>query len=424
MVHVEQIKSGGYLFGMPNSTSRISGTMFRSRSPQSSERRHKSIRSMMDRISINYDLCGHLYRGLRLVRDSTDRVRLDIDSAGRDEDTRQTVKSMRMPNGHIPTAMSATIRMFHDGMKSFRPTVEQIEAFAEIDPTISVDTYCQPFPSFLIELPSAFANRFTFQSPVTPGSIAFEPDEFGFVTHRPLAVIMDHHPEVGSLAITIVTDSTACFSYSMVIGEMSRNVTISDDIQSIIESDETAEKIDKREYFVKQGFSEEFVDKADAIATQTINLFHHMVRYIATASVNACLTLMQFGYKETLTPERSRIIDLLQKTAKRKDLADKHKLNEEALRKAPRVFAFSQEINIRSAVGSSDACDEQDRKSGTVKPHWRRSHWRTQRFGKALSESKRILIPHTMVHRDRFAGKPSDTNVTYKPPGSSNADQA
>jgi len=419
--HVQDLPN---VFGAPSSISRIYGTMFRSTQTASSKNRHKSFRAMFDRINIDYELAGNLYSGIDLFRDDKEFVRLQINAKPGDRKTAGILQTMRQTNGYVPTAMTATIRMFNDGVKSFRPTAEQLEAFAEIDPTISLDTYCQPFPNFVIELPVSFAERFAFQSPVTPGSIPDEPDEFGFVKHRPLAVILDHHPKVGSLAITIVCDSTACFSYSVILGETDRNVTISDDIQSIIESDIKSAHGYDRSKALELGFSAEVFDEADRIAKTKSHDLHRMVRYIITASVNACLSLMQFGYKENLTPERARLMDLLQKTSKRKDLADKHKMNEEALRKAPRIFSFSQEINIRLAVGSSEACDEQDRKMGTVKPHWRRSHWRTQRFGKALSESKRILIPHTMVCKDRFAGKKSDTSVTYIPPEKGDADQA
>ena len=41
------------------------------------------------------------------------------------------------------------------------------------------------------------------------------------------------------------------------------------------------------------------------------------------------------------------------------------------------------------------------RESSTVKPHWRRGHWRQQRHGPKLSQVKRVWIKPTMINQDR-----------------------
>lgn len=54
----------------------------------------------------------------------------------------------------------------------------------------------------------------------------------------------------------------------------------------------------------------------------------------------------------------------------------------------------------RSVTGSLGNYVEESARGGwTVSPHWRRPHWRMQRYGVGLSEVKRILIPAVMVNK-------------------------
>lgn len=50
----------------------------------------------------------------------------------------------------------------------------------------------------------------------------------------------------------------------------------------------------------------------------------------------------------------------------------------------------------------------------TVKPHWRRGHWRMQRHGTCLEQVKRIRIKPVLIHKASFVGDLSTTTVNYQ----------
>ena len=62
----------------------------------------------------------------------------------------------------------------------------------------------------------------------------------------------------------------------------------------------------------------------------------------------------------------------------------------------PMRFAFAEEV----VVYSREAVDGDRNGVGgwTVKPHWRRGHWRLQPCGPGRSERRRIAIPSVLVN--------------------------
>ncbi|MCM0751078.1 hypothetical protein DEA98_05895 [Brucella pseudogrignonensis] len=59
--------------------------------------------------------------------------------------------------------------------------------------------------------------------------------------------------------------------------------------------------------------------------------------------------------------------------------------------------------------GYRTSFDKRKMLGGTAVGHWRRGHWRNQRFGKALAESRLLWIRPTMVGADKdiIDGRPT-----------------
>lgn len=58
-------------------------------------------------------------------------------------------------------------------------------------------------------------------------------------------------------------------------------------------------------------------------------------------------------------------------------------------------------VGERSEHGEDD--DGQIAGSGTMAPHWRRAHWRTQACGVGRQDRKLVLVPRVLVNADKLA---------------------
>lgn len=69
-------------------------------------------------------------------------------------------------------------------------------------------------------------------------------------------------------------------------------------------------------------------------------------------------------------------------------------------------FGFSK---IHFVGTSYKRTNNKDLNSNTVSPHWRRGHWRNQKYGENLSQSKLIWIMPTIVNKDK--GEPTQGHL-------------
>lgn len=82
--------------------------------------------------------------------------------------------------------------------------------------------------------------------------------------------------------------------------------------------------------------------------------------------------------------------------------------------KSSTYYSFHQSVQLFSREGDpGDGTGE----GSEVKCHWRRGHWRQQRYGPQLSLQKRIRIAPVLVRRDKFDGELKDAQATYNHAG-------
>lgn len=76
----------------------------------------------------------------------------------------------------------------------------------------------------------------------------------------------------------------------------------------------------------------------------------------------------------------------------------------------PKIISFVQHVQLYDVEPGKSSSSHPH---GTPKPHWRKGHWRRQRFGEKLAQIKRVFIRPVLVNESQFVGNTGDTSVTY-----------
>lgn len=268
--------------------------------------------------------------------------------------------------------------LFAGGLKTFEIDSKTLESFEHYDLNLAPADYHQPFPTFLIDFPEEFAKRHTTK------------DEKGR-DQTPLMGVLDFNKEFNSLHTIISMSNQMALTYHL---DLNTN-----------DPTETIEDIIKRH----RGRTLTGLRQTDED--------WRIGEIILRAGINVSLMTTYYGLRDLgpINPSHfNRTQDRLRRAIKRKDqgLID---VNQKALWKIPFCYGFSQtaplftnEPSAKSAQGVSGGV------SGHVSPHWRRGHWRRQRFGQGLSQVKVIAVPAVFVNSDMALGGSSATSVTYK----------
>src|SRR5215475_13696612 len=90
-----------------------------------------------------------------------------------------------------------TGRLLLDGPRMFRPTVAECQALEEIEVSVPMQDYEQPFPTFVVEFPAGYG-----QVKLVEGA-----DYLGRVSpYRPVACVVRHERDLGMVLTTTLTD--------------------------------------------------------------------------------------------------------------------------------------------------------------------------------------------------------------------------
>ncbi len=260
------------------------------------------------------------------------------------------------------------------GPKVFRPRLDECLALEEIEVSVPIASYAQPFPTMVIELPEAYQNHYPMQGDSALGSLG--PPT---VAYKPVAVILRHDPSLPVLASMIVTDTLTELCLCGLMGDPAKDV-LEEDIHARL----------------RGGFLSN-------------DLEMNMQARVTRVALNACLLLMNRGFRES--PQTNwDLIARLKKRAQKKVRPEIQALNARDLLMVPTVYEFVQHTDVRRMVGSTSAC-ESTATGRKVTPHWRSAHWRAQHYGHRNSLTKQVLISHVMVNRHLFGGTPSQTTV-------------
>jgi hypothetical protein len=251
------------------------------------------------------------------------------------------------------------------GPKLFRPTARQSEPLEQVELSVRVADYRQPFPTCVVEFPDDYATIRLIPAAVA-GSMFVRP---GFaVAHQENGVI------VVALVYPPVCGHEGYYSCHMglatgVIEEiLLEYATISD-----------GHTTPPPGLYSEGGPSEWFIPFV-RVALNFLMLAAGGHRLIGPANPAQAKTL------------RERI-----KRAKKGRQKDKLKDLRNRLRHLPSVYALAQEIKLFDR--EQPPTDPNPDADGTPKtPHWRKGHWRLMAVGVGRTERKRVFIKPVLVN--------------------------
>lgn len=268
--------------------------------------------------------------------------------------------------------------LFAGGLKTFEIDAGTLESFEHYDLNLSPADYHQPFPTFLIDFPEKFAMTHISK------------DEKG-VDQIPLFGVLDFNKTFNSLHTTICLSNEMSLTYHLDLNPDNEQETIEDIIK-------------KHRGRTLTGFRQSADD-------------WRIGELILRAGINVSLMTTYYGVRDIGPANSSHFIrtkDRLTRAVKRgeKDLIE---LNQRALWKIPYCYGFTQTAPLFTKASTPKQPGQSpDGSSGHLKPHWRRGHWRRQRYGPASSLSKVIAVPAVFVNSDFALGGAAATSTTYK----------
>lgn len=262
--------------------------------------------------------------------------------------------------------------VFTNGPKVLRFKSDTMEALENYDLNFPVEDYHQPFETVIIDLPDNYSkNRL-----VMDAKSNFHPQTTGTPA---LAIVGKYNDMIFGV----------CYIHPIMSG-----ITV----MMPMEKGKTMEECwDKRH-------NHDVTDDESITSSR-----------ILRASFNACMLATHYGTtpgKVANPSHHARTQDRLHRAMKRKD-TDAITNNRTELSCIPLVYEINQETSIYRKETIHNHNPESTGKY--VSPHWRRGHWRMQRFGTGLSQTKRIPVPAVFVNSHHLLGEDrSHTTYTAK----------
>lgn len=263
------------------------------------------------------------------------------------------------------------------GLKLFQPPELLLDSFEHYDLNVRVADYHQPFTTFFIDLPAPYAQR--HRCSAVDGEV-----------ETPLGFLCHYERDLRCMHCVIPLGNSTCLTY---------NVDWADGDKTIEET-----IVDNRGKVVGgQAQSQSEWDLTERLLRSCLNL---------------SLMATNYGLHELGPANPSHFKRTTERVAKAVKKGD-HDLaasNQRQLLKIPICFGFEQTCPLLAPLrghGDSQSGNARSNAAGYVRPHWRRGHWRTQRFGPGLSQTKTIAIPAVLVNADLVLGGPSATTVMF-----------
>lgn len=277
-------------------------------------------------------------------------------------------------NSDIPTLMSVYLKskIFAEGPKLFSLSTEKCEALENVPLNLSCDNYEQPFPVMIAEFSSDYSTNRLAQYDVP--DMTWISENKKRTHHRPVFAVMYHSKENNALVLSIAMDSRS-------------------DMTLILK---TSDELTLEEVF-------------DQFACKTLGSFvlneEEMIlsRKIYRTMCNLSMLCCDYGYNEIKDPVREKLL--------KKNNTKHQELNEINLLTRPMQYELNQNVTLFQKKDIKlQECGETGR---TLKPHWRRGHWRIQAYGEGKLLRKRIFIHAVFVNPMYFGGDFSDITTNY-----------
>ncbi len=271
-------------------------------------------------------------------------------------------------------------RMLAEGPKVFSFDALTCEALENFDLSVATADYLQPFPSVVIELPTDYAAK------------RVVPFDCGG-THAPSFVIVHHEPQAHCVMVAMHLTSGQVLTRLL---KLDNSLTL----------EETWAKAART---------------WDAKDTLSINPEEEVLgSALSKLALNVCLMATAYGVR-CLGPANSSYYERLKRYAllARKRGRERQEKAEMELLLVPVRYGFEQTVTlyrVETVEAQGEGGGGEGAGGWTVKPHWRRGHWRAQPCGPGRAERRRVAIPSVLVNAHRFAGAASDTQTTYRLP--------
>ncbi len=269
--------------------------------------------------------------------------------------------------GRLPTSEDATgdrkgiflvSQLLGGGPKIYRPTAEETEALEHVELRLPVSDYEQPFETFAVEFPAAYASKRKIPEVSGPG----ESDPYLAIAHRAASWLL-----VGVFMEGNIVD---------IIG-----VDLTDSGRSM----------------------EATLDNNVAEGAHAKNL-----KRLLRVTLNSCLLLTNYGCVRVGYDDPKGVKKLKERANRNDAQAEWHR---HLLAATPVVYRVDQHIKLfrERRYVRRDGDGESGRQVG---PHWRNGHWCWQPHGPGNTLRKKIMRPGLFVNPHLFFGQMSDTNVT------------
>ncbi len=262
-------------------------------------------------------------------------------------------------NSFLALALSRSIA---GGPKLFQPTVEDCEALENTQCSIAFNDYKQPYQVVIIEFPEEYKNKLAGLYKMKQGPshafVHYENNKFiavhaFFDKNNVLSHITPARPEYKTIEDAITYNRRA-EDNEVKVAELAQRLAVNFCMVMTLMGIKDQGPLDQKSY-----------EKAKKLARSSNSEESRQGKKLLAATVN-CITFIQ-----------------------------KIKLYEEEVA-APTTIHEDGEGYHRSP-----------------KPHWRRGHYRNQRCGVQLTETRLVFIKPVLVRASVFAGDLSDTEVTY-----------
>lgn len=260
------------------------------------------------------------------------------------------------------------------GPKLLRPSYRDCVAFENKDLAVAFDDYQQPYPTVLVEFPESYRQELT--------------ERFGVNCCR--GIICHHEKPAGH--IVCITDA------------ISKRPQIIDIMTARPEYHSIEQALNVR--------SDEGKDIEQGIVLQRVAL-------------NLCRMLTIAGCRVVGPADRKQLATI-KKGLRRSNRGTNSRLRL-AKQAIPTVITFDQSIEydlFEAKVSKPRGESESTEAKGVSKtPHWRRGHFRRQRFGPGRSQVRLQFIRPVLVNKPLFQGEQADSAVTYKSKGAAEPEQ-
>lgn len=294
--------------------------------------------------------------------DSGHRLEVDDSIFETLEDQPDFLQRLVWANDDVLLQLLAYSRLLADGPKIVMPTVEQCEALAHVDLNLTFREYEQPFPVFVVQVPSGFQRQLIEQ----------------FCQPCP-RFVLPYHDRSGDF-LTVLSSWGANATQGGVFTVFSKN-TLDEKMEDVIQ-------------------------RVDG----DLGPDYQQATVLDRIALNFSLLLTRYGFRNDgpVDPKSFR------KQTRLADSKSKRK-RERARRLLDSSFnrvRLLQEVEF----ANRPACDVSNGEAiGAAKsPHWRRGHFRRARVGVGRTETRLVFVRPSFINAECFAGDRSNTEYRIR----------